>query len=402
MVFMPGLLASWSCVAQSTQRIPWAGGRSIRGNARWLLLFAALLPCWWPAVSGAQQSPAQFQDLAARAAAARDRNDLPQAINLYNQAVNLKSDWAEGWFYLGLLQYSSDRFDGAIDAFDRFLQLDPDKPPALALRGLCEFEVGAYDNSLRDLDQAVKKGAADDPHNAQIIRYHYAQLLTRAGRFEDAFVQYQFFANLNIKNADLELGLGLAGTRNQALPKDIGEPARDVLEQAGEAGFAFLSGDTETADAQFSQLFVSNPAAPELHFFYAILFFRQGSDLAVDQFRAYLAAMPHDGFAHGMLAFALMLDGRFEEARPEAELAQRQAPDMQMAQIALARSLIETGSKPGTETDDDKRAGALIHQVLEQDPNNLEAHIALAALYSRIGDREDEDRERALCHNLAR
>ena len=402
MVFMPGLLASWSCLSQPTQRIPWSGGRLIRPQAPWLLLFAALLLCGWTAVSAAQQPPAQFQDLAARAAAARDQNDLPQAIHLYNQAVNLKSDWAEGWFYLGLLQYRANSYDGAIDAFNRFLELDPDHAPALALRGLCEFESGAYDNALRDLDQGVKKGAADQPQNAQIIRYHYAQLLTRAGRFEDALVQYQFFAAMHIEDPDVLSGLGLAGTREQTLSSEAPAPRRALLQETGAAGFTFLSGDTEGADTQFGQLFARYPKMPELHFFYGTLLFRQGSELAIDQFRAYLAAMPHDGFAHGMLAFSLMLAGRFTEARPEAEQAQSQTPAMPMAQIALARSLIETGSKPGTETEDDKRADALIHQVLSQDPDNLEAHMALAALYSRMGDREDEDRERSVCHNLAR
>jgi len=64
----------------------------------------------------------------------------------------------------------------------------------MALRGLCEFETGAYDDALRDLDTAVAHGAAKDPHNEQILRYHLAQLLTRAGRFQDAQTQYGFFA----------------------------------------------------------------------------------------------------------------------------------------------------------------------------------------------------------------
>jgi tetratricopeptide (TPR) repeat protein len=316
--------------------------------------------------------------------------------------VKLKTDWAQGWFYLGLLDYGSNRFDDAIDAFDRFLELNPDLSPALALRGLCEFEVGAYDNSLRDLDAGVKKGAADDPHNAQVIRYHYGQLLAHAGRFEEAFVQYQFFASLQIDDPDLRLGLGLAGTRSQMLPKDVPAPNRPLLEEAGGAAYTFFSGNTDGADTAFNQLFARYPKAPELHFFYATLLFRHGSDLAIEQFRDYLTAVPQDGFAHGMLAFSLMLADRFSEARPEAELAQSEAPTMEMAQIALARSLIETGSKPGTETGDDKRAAVLINRVLEQDPDNLEAHMALAALYSRTGDREDEDRERMVCHILAR
>jgi tetratricopeptide (TPR) repeat protein len=90
-----------------------------------------------------QQAPAQFDDLAARAAAARDQQNLPLAIELYTQAEQLKPDWQEGWWYLGVLQYSNNQFPGAIDAFTHLLQLVPTAVPAMALRGLCEFETGA-------------------------------------------------------------------------------------------------------------------------------------------------------------------------------------------------------------------------------------------------------------------
>ena len=107
----------------------------------------------------AQTTPAQFDDLAARAAAARDQQDLPLAVQLYTQAEQLKPDWQEGWWYLGVLQYSANQYSGAIDAFTHLLQLVPTAVPAMALRGLCEFETGAYDDSLRDLEQAVAHGA---------------------------------------------------------------------------------------------------------------------------------------------------------------------------------------------------------------------------------------------------
>jgi len=109
----------------------------------------------------AQQAAPSFDDLAARAATARDGGNLPLAIDLYGQAERVKPDWAEGWFYLGLLQYSANAYPAAIDAFNHLLVLQPGAPPALALRGLCEFETGAYDDALRDLDDAVAKGAAN-------------------------------------------------------------------------------------------------------------------------------------------------------------------------------------------------------------------------------------------------
>ncbi len=343
------------------------------------------------------QAPSSIDNLPQQAAEARNAGNIPAAIRLYQQAIQQKADWAEGWFYLGLLNYESDQYADATAAFTGFLKLQPGVPPAMALRGLCEFESGSYDDALRDLEQAVLHGAANDPHNEQIIRFHYAQLLTRAGRFDDAMNQYQFFAAHRVNNADVLLGLGLVGTRTATLPNEITAQERPMLEDVGGATYAFLAGDTEDAERSFNTLFVRYPSSPQLYLFYATLLYRDRSNLAVDAIRDEVSAMPDNGYARAVLAFTLMIAGRFAEALPEAEKAYEQKPDLEMAQIALGRCLIEAGSAP----DDDKRAEGLLGQVLTHDPNNLEAHMALAALYSRTGRREDEYRERMACLRLA-
>jgi len=342
----------------------------------------------------ARDAAPQFDDLAARAAAARDQGNLPEAITLYSQAEQLRPDWAEGWFYLGLLQYSTDQYAPAIDAFNHLLALQPNAVPSMALRGLCEFETGAYDAALRDLETAVAKGAANEPRNEQIIRFHYAQLLAHAGRFQDAILQYQFFAKKNIDDQDLLLGLGLAGMRVTTLPKDIPAEARIPYEAAGSAGYIFLFGDSQTAETLFQNLFARYPTTPNLHFFYGLLLFMHGPDLAIDQFRAEATLAPKNPEAHAILAYSLMIAARFAESKPEAEIALAQAPDLQMAQIALGRALAEAG--------DTEHATEILNKVLQRTPDSLEAHMALAALYSRTGRREDAYREREVCLGLAK
>ncbi len=341
-----------------------------------------------------QQAPAQFDDLAARAAAARDQQNLPLAIELYTQAEQLKPDWQEGWWYLGVLQYSNNQFPGAIDAFTHLLQLVPTAVPAMALRGLCEFETGAYDDSLRDLEQAVAHGALNQPHNEQIIRYHLAQLLSHAGRFQEALEQYRFFAEHQADAPDLKIGIGLAGMRVALFPKDVAAQDRELYHAAGSAGYVFLSGDNEQADDLFAQLFVRYPSTPNLHYFYGFLLFPHDPGLAIDQFRNELAVDPVNETANAMLAMTLVVAGRFTEALEPAQRAYANAPDMEMAQLALGRSLAETG--------DMKRGVELLNQVLAHDPNNLEAHLGLVSIYSRNGNREEAERERKVCRDLAK
>jgi len=341
-----------------------------------------------------QQGAASFDELAGRAAAARDGGNLPLAIDLYGQAERVKPDWAEGWFYLGMLQYSANAYPAAIDAFNHLLVLQPGIPPGMALRGLCEFETGAYDDALRDLEQAVAKGAANQPRNEQILRYHLAELLTRSSRFQDALAQYKFFAAKKIEDEDVLVGMGLAGMRVALLTKDVPAGDREMYQAAGAAGYALLAENTQEADGLFTQLFARYPTAPNLHFFYGFLLFPHTPELAIEQFKSEVSVAPSNLEAHAMLAFSLMITGRYSEAEPEAELVLAKAPDMEMGQLALGRSLAEIG--------DVKRGTDLLNQVLQADPDNLEAHLGMASVYSRTGRREDADREHKICRSLAK
>jgi Tfp pilus assembly protein PilF len=60
-----------------------------------------------------------------------------------------------------------------------------------------------------------------------------------------------------------------------------------------------------------------------------------------------------------------------------------------MAQLVLGRALVETG---------DVAAGLPhLQTVLASDPQNLEAHLALAKAYSKLGKTDDARRERLQC-----
>lgn len=358
----------------------------------WIALIALLLVVAHS--TSAQQVAPRFEELAARAAAARSENNLPLAIQLYTQAEDLRPDWAEGWFYLGLLQYTANQYPPAIDAFNHLLQLQPAAAPAMALRGLCEFETSAYDDSLRDLEQAVARGAANEPRNAQVIRFHLAQLLDRAGRFEEAVSQYRFFVLLPVDDPDLMAGLGLAGMQVKTLVKDVAPADRALYQAVGKAGFTFLSGDPLTACDLFTKVFARYPNALNVHLFYGTLLYLDAPDLAVGQFQSEVALAPANASASAMLAFTLLTVRRYSEALAEAEHAYAAQPGLEIAQIALGRSLAESG--------DVERAEALLKAVLQRDPNNLEAHMGMVAVYSRAGRREDAYRERMVCLGLGK
>src|ERR1700690_4144995 len=127
------------------------GMKRISAWGNCMRLRALMVACLLLTVCGtaaAQANPASFSDVVARALAARDANDLPGAIELYQQALKLKSQWPDGWWFLGSLQYGTGAYGAARDALSRYLELTPNAAPALAMRGLCEFETGDYPSSL--------------------------------------------------------------------------------------------------------------------------------------------------------------------------------------------------------------------------------------------------------------
>ncbi len=388
-VFAPVSSSSQRFLATRTVAIP------VFSNSATRALFPLLLTIVFLASSHSipAQEPASFSDLATRAEAARDQNNLPLAIQLYTQAEQLNPSWREGWWYLGVLQYSTNQYAGAIDAFTHLLELVPTAVPALALRGLCEYETGAYDDALRDLDQAVAHGAANEPRNEQIIRFHLGLLLAHAGRFEDALTQYTALARLHAEAPDLLVAIGLAGMRSTLFPAEVTPADRLFYESAGRAGYTFLSCDDEQADQLFTSLFAQYTTRPGLHFYYGYLLFPHDPSMAGEQFREELAIKP-TGETQALLALTLIYEGHYAEALEPAQAAYSADANLLIAQIALGRALAETGElKRGTE---------LLSQVLQHDPNDLEAHLGLASIYSHAGNREEEARERQICRNLAK
>ena len=344
--------------------------------------------------SNAQANPASFSDLASKATAARDANDVPGAIELYRQALKLNSQWADGWWFLGSLHYGSGEYTAARDALSRYLALTPSAAPALAMRGLCEFEIGDYLPSLKDIQRALSLGAANQPRNEKILRYHEALLLTRTGRFEDALRSYAFFTRDEDSNPELLLALGLAGLRTPLLPRELKADQEELYLSAGKAAFDFMRKDTDAAHAEFHRLFERVPPVPNAHYLYGYLLYATDPDQAVVEFKKELEVNPFNAVAEVMLAWIPLMQNDGAEALPHARKAVAEDPSLSSAQLVFGRALVETG---------DTEAGIEhLERTVQLQPDNLEVHLALAKAYSKSGRKEDARRERLLCLEMTK
>jgi tetratricopeptide (TPR) repeat protein len=337
----------------------------------------------------AQTGSSSFEEIAAEAASARDVEDTPRAIELYTHALQLNPTWEEGWWFLGLLQYESGAYASATETLSRLLTFNPKSTPALALRGLCEFETGDYSQSLMDIRKGLASGAADDAHKEQILRYHEAMLLTRLGSFSDALKAYSAFAEHKLSSPELLVGIGLAGLHIPLLPKDVSADQQALLTAVGDATFQFMEGNQKAAQQAFSDSFQRFPTARDAHLLYGNLLLAFGPEAAAPQFKKELEVAPDNTDALIMLAWSLLMQHRPDEAQPYARRVAQEEPERAASQLILGRALLDTGNA----------ADGIEHleRGLKLQPDNLEIHIALAEAYSKSGRDNDARRERRLC-----
>lgn len=359
-------------------------GELIQGCAlAGVLLF--LLPGFAPA----QTNPPGFDDIFQQATAARERDDVSRAIELYSEAVQLKPERPDGWWFLGSLQYEAESYAAGRDALTHFTGLVPEGGPAWALRGLCEFETGEYTQALADIQRGLSLGAGKQPQDQEVLRYHEALLLTRTGGFEAAMRQYAFLSHGKVPNPEFLVAVGLAGLRTPLLPRELAGDKRDLFLSAGNAAYLFLSGDEAAAKLEFQKLFQRFPTTANVHFLYGSLLYPGHPDHAISEFSRELEIDPSNASAQLMVAWDSLMRNDFPTALAYAEKAKAAMPASPAAQLVLARALVETG--------DLKDGLGLLEKELKVEPDNLEIHYALAKAYSKSGRKEDARRERLLC-----
>jgi tetratricopeptide (TPR) repeat protein len=344
-------------------------------------------------VVAAQQTAGGFDAIAASAAAARDQHDSPRAIQLYTEALQRNPGWTSGWWSLGLLQYAGKQWSEAGNAFTRYIELMPEGnasiAQATALRGLCALATGDFAASLADLQHSIALRVTGDPGSATLIRLREAQVLNRLGRFDEALSVYSALARTtppSQRDAEWNIGAGLAGLREPQLPGEAGRSQHDRLALAGEATLRFMSGDRAGAQQAFSNFFARFPQSRNAHYLYASLLSPTDPDAAIEEYKQELAIAPANGTVAAMLARVLLYQAEPAQALAFARRAADEDPDSAVAQLVLGRSLAETG---------DLSAGIEhLQKALELQPGYLETHIALAGAYSSAGRPQDARRER--------
>ena len=361
-----------------------------------LLVAAVLLAAQWsfvqtkaagganPALSA--QAQKDFADLAQRAAEARDKDKLDEALSLYAEALRLKQDWAEGWWYLGTILYDRDRYPEARDALQSLVALQPQNASGWALLGLCQYQTREYDRSLVNLQKARILGLSSSKELATVTRYHAAILMTRFEQFEVAFEILREFTREQNEDQKIIEAFGINALRLPFLPMEVPPDKREAVLMAGRAANDWSARRTDDARKGFEGLVARYPKMPNVHYMFGAFLLTDNPDKALDEFRKELEVSPSHAPAMLQIAFEYIKRGEYPAARPFAEKAVNLQPNLFPARNAFGRVLLETGDVAGAIRE--LEAGV---KLAEDSP---EMHFVLARAYAKAGRKEEAARER--------
>lgn len=352
-----------------------------------MTLLWVLLLSFVPPTSPERGASDQFAQVSSRAAKAREEERLEDAERLYREAVRLRPDWKEGWWYLGTMFYDQDRYEKARAAWRRFTVLDPKVGAAWAFLGLCEYETKAYDEALAHLQRGSALGLDESSQLSVVTRYHTALLLTRSGRFEAALEVLMRLAEQGSKGPEFVEAAGLAALRKPVLPTEIPPMERELVLQVGQA--VMDTGARRAAEAQkeFEDLVASHPKTPNLHYLFGSFLLTSNPDAGLDELKRELETSPRHLPALAQIAFEYLRRGDAAAALPYAQKAVEADPQSFIAHIARGRALVESGN-----LDQGIKELELCKQ---QAPGSPQTRFALASAYAKAGRKEDAARERA-------
>jgi tetratricopeptide (TPR) repeat protein len=356
-----------------------------------LAVFCLVLPL---SAHARQDVSGGFEKLATDAAAARQANDLPKAADLYSRALAENPKWEEGWWSLGSVLYDANQYARAADALTKLVELNPKAAPGWGLLGLCEFETGPADKSLQDIERGLTLGLPGQDQMDGVLRYHEALLLTHERDFDTALQKYAWFVQRGVHHDTLLESLGLAALRHPIYPEAMPAEQRDVTLAAGKAAFLSMSGHTSEAQQSFRDLAERYASTPGVHYLYGTMLMGTDPERGVAEMRRELEISPSNGAANATVAWMLMEDDDFADARPLARKSEEEEPQLPLAHYVYGRSLVEEGKlSEGIEQ---------LETAVKMSPDVLIHHVALAAAYSKAARPENARRERLLAMKMAK
>ncbi|MGP8200890.1 MAG: tetratricopeptide repeat protein [Limisphaerales bacterium] len=238
---------------------------------------------------------------------------VDEAIAWFQKAVQIKPDYWQAHYNLGIMLRGRGRMDEALVQFRKAAQCDPGKEDAHYQLGNTFRDKGEMDNAIAEYQKALEITPDDaDAH------YNLGLAFSHEGRVDEAMGQYQSALRLKPGNAEARNNLGI------------------LLDGKGKSDEAIV---------QFRQAVQIKPDYEDAHNNLGICLMEMGKvDEAISHYQRALELKPDDPGAHNNLGNALLQQGKEEEAMAQFQQALQLKPDDPSIQNNLA-SLLATSSK---------------------------------------------------------
>ncbi len=352
--------------------------------------FALILMLVLCAASAEKTPPEQ---LFREAVAAQKRGDMATAIRAYRELLAQQPNVVEVRANLGAALAHAGRYDEAIAEYRKALALK-DVPPLHMNLGLAYYKKGDYVSAQREFESLLKQS----PSDAKLATLA-GDCASRQGRYDDAIRDLSPAAAAHPDDLGVAWVLGSAmihaGRVKQGFPlvaraaAQGNSPEADVL--AGEACLD-LNQFERARDYATAALKLDAKAAGAYTLRGKALQFINDYPGAKADLTQALEANPNDFEAHLTLAAILNTERDLKGAQTHIDAALKLRPGAVLALFERARIERSEGRLEAAASD--------LEGVEKQDPNWLQPHVELAALYYRLHRPEDGARERAMVDKL--
>ena len=327
-------------------------------------------------------------------ALAQEHGDLKTAIADYRRALVLKPDSIEARANLGAALAAAGELDAAIEEDSHVLELSPQNDAVRMNLAMAYYRTGNW-NQARVEFERLHATHLSDLNTAILLGY----TLNKLNRFAEAAALLAPMERGHEDDYQFEYVYSYALIRSGK--QDEGIPRMEKLAKAKKSAEAWLLAgsaryyrdEMELACADLDAAIELNPKLPGLYTMsgqarYALKDFTG----AANSFEAALRADPMDFVANRDLGAMRLKANDIESARPLLELALQLHSDDPLTRFEIAKLNDQTGKYA--------EAAAILEDLTRTDPNWLDPHWLLAAVYSELHRPADGKREREIAEEI--
>lgn len=326
--------------------------------------------------------------------AAQQHNDLAAAIEDYRRALAIDPKLTEARANLGAALSAAGQFDDAIAQDTEALSTAPGNLGIRMNLGLAYYKKGDMQHAHTAFE-AVHVARPLDISAAVLLGYTDIKL----GKSNDAAAMLTPLENGRESNMDLEYVLAFAlidsGEETAGLPR-----MEKVAKITQSADAYFIAGSARLRRREFHEARADLDAAIDLHGNFPGLYTMAGqardalgdTEAAQPAFELALKQDPRDFTSNLYLGTMKLKQRDLDSARPMLELALQLQPRSPMARLQMAKLNGMTGRYA--------EAAATLEELEKADPNWLDPHIELAAIYYKLHRPDDGQRERDIVQQI--